>query len=297
MSGALSCSHSSRRGSRVVMPLTLKVAIFMALCRAPERRTIDRDRGRLAARAAAGGARSILRRTGASSGCRCGAFSSDAGSASEGSLRREASACSMSARAASITARIARSALRGERAISASSSARCSGSDSARAGRPRVGDLEAGAQQRAQRLAHLRQHAVVAGAQQALVKAQVVRRCSRRRARPRPSCRHRRPRSRRCRARWRARRRGAPPPARRRGAAPAGRAGSRASGRPCDCQATTSGSNQFHCSAASTRVPSFGPVTSRPLATSDLTASRTTVRLTPNCSHSSGSGGIEAPAA
>jgi hypothetical protein len=48
------------------------------------------------------------------------------------------------------------------------------------------------------------------------------------------------------------------------------------------CQATTSGSNQFHCSPGSTRVPSLGPVTSRPLATSDLTASRTTVRLTPS---------------
>jgi hypothetical protein len=44
-------------------------------------------------------------------------------------------------------------------------------------------------------------------------------------------------------------------------------------------------------------VPTLGPVVTRPLATSDLTASRTTVRLTPSSSHSAGSGGTEAPAA
>ena len=62
-----------------------------------------------------------------------------------------------------------------------------------------------------------------------------------------------------------------------------------------DCQATTSGSNQFHCSDGSTRVPTLGPVTSIPLATSDFTASRTTVRLTPSSSPSVGSGGIDVP--
>jgi hypothetical protein len=39
----------------------------------------------------------------------------------------------------------------------------------------------------------------------------------------------------------------------------------------------------------------LGPVVTRPLATRDLTASRTTVRLTPSSSPSRGSGGIEAP--
>ena len=62
-----------------------------------------------------------------------------------------------------------------------------------------------------------------------------------------------------------------------------------------DCHATTSGSNQFHCVSASTRVPTLGPVTSRPLAISDLTASRITVRLTPSSTHSIGSGGNELP--
>jgi len=59
----------------------------------------------------------------------------------------------------------------------------------------------------------------------------------------------------------------------------------------------TSGSNQFHWSSLSTRVPTLGPVDTSPLAISDLTASRTTVRLTPSSSHSSGSGGTTAPAA
>ena len=63
------------------------------------------------------------------------------------------------------------------------------------------------------------------------------------------------------------------------------------------CHATTSGSNQFQLSDGSTRVPTLGPATSRPLAASDLTASRTTVRLTPNSSHSSGSAGSVPPIA
>ena len=63
------------------------------------------------------------------------------------------------------------------------------------------------------------------------------------------------------------------------------------------CHDTTSGSNQFQLSAGSTRVPTLGPATSRPLAASDFTASRTTVRLTPNSSHSSGSAGSVAPTA
>ena len=62
------------------------------------------------------------------------------------------------------------------------------------------------------------------------------------------------------------------------------------------CQAITEGSNQFHSSCGSTRVPTLGPVTTRPLATSDLMASRTTVRLTPSASHSTGSGGRLLPA-
>ena len=57
----------------------------------------------------------------------------------------------------------------------------------------------------------------------------------------------------------------------------------------------TSGSNQFQRSEGSTRVPTLGPVLSMPLATSDLIASRTTVRLTPSSSPSSGSGGRLAP--
>ena len=63
------------------------------------------------------------------------------------------------------------------------------------------------------------------------------------------------------------------------------------------CQVITSGSNQFQCSSGSTRVPTLGPVTIRPLATSDFTASRTTVRLTPKASHSWGSAGIGVPTA
>jgi hypothetical protein len=59
----------------------------------------------------------------------------------------------------------------------------------------------------------------------------------------------------------------------------------------------TSGSNQFQRSSGSTRVPTLGPVMISPLATSDFTASRTTVRLTPNSSHSMGSAGIGAPIA
>jgi hypothetical protein len=117
---------------------------------------------------------------------------------------------------------------------------------------------------------------------------------SRRPARWRPSCRHRRPRCRRC------------PAAVARSAAMRTAAGSTTRRSSCRsrrnsrvrpallCQATTSGSNQFHWSDGSTRVPTLGPVTSRPLATSDLTASRTTVRLTPSSSHSVGSGGIDA---
>ena len=64
-----------------------------------------------------------------------------------------------------------------------------------------------------------------------------------------------------------------------------------------DCHATTSESNQFQCSAGKTRVPTFGPVLIRPLATKDLTASRTTVRLTPSSAHSNGSAGRQAPTA
>jgi hypothetical protein len=63
------------------------------------------------------------------------------------------------------------------------------------------------------------------------------------------------------------------------------------------CQPTTSASNQFQRDASSTRVPTFGPVLTRPLATSDFTASRTTVRLTPSSSHSRGSGGTASPGA
>jgi hypothetical protein len=57
----------------------------------------------------------------------------EAGSASDGSLRREASTCSMSLRAPSMSTRMACSARCGDRAITASSTARCSGSESARA--------------------------------------------------------------------------------------------------------------------------------------------------------------------
>ncbi|MNT62542.1 hypothetical protein D3C72_2002700 [compost metagenome] len=59
----------------------------------------------------------------------------------------------------------------------------------------------------------------------------------------------------------------------------------------------TSASNQFHWSGGCTRVPTFGPLVTRPLAISDLIDSRTTVRLTPSSSHKSGSGGIDAPGA
>ena len=67
------------------------------------------------------------------------------------------------------------------------------------------------------------------------------------------------------------------------------------SGRHCDCHMMTSGSNQFHWSGSSTRVPTLGPLLTSPLAISDFTASRTTVRLTPSSSHSMGSGGMGAP--
>ena len=61
------------------------------------------------------------------------------------------------------------------------------------------------------------------------------------------------------------------------------------------CQATTSGSNQFHWLSGSTRVPTLGPVVSNPLATRDLTASLKTERLTPSSSHSKGSAGRLSP--
>ncbi len=51
--------------------------------------------------------------------------------ATEGSLRRDASTASMSSAAPSIRIRLARSALCGARAMTASSTARCSGSDPA----------------------------------------------------------------------------------------------------------------------------------------------------------------------